>query len=43
MIELVKIDVFPYVSCFGDLFDNKDPEFSVALPLQNAVGSYSIL
>jgi hypothetical protein len=34
MMELVGIDLFPYVSCFGDSFDDKDPEFPVTLPLR---------
>jgi hypothetical protein len=42
-MESVRINVFPYISCFGNLFDNKDPEFSAALPLQNNVGSNSVL
>jgi hypothetical protein len=31
MVELVGIDVFPYVSCFGDSFNDKEPELPVAL------------
>jgi hypothetical protein len=42
MMESVRINVFSYISCFGNLFDNKYPEFPVALPLQNDVGSNGI-
>jgi hypothetical protein len=42
-MESVRINVFSYISCFGNLFDNKYPEFPVALPLQNDVGSNGVL
>jgi hypothetical protein len=37
-IELSRVNVFPYVTCFSDALDNKDPEFPVALAIKNKVG-----
>jgi hypothetical protein len=37
VVELVRIGVFPYVSRFGDSFNDKDPEFPVALILKDEI------
>jgi hypothetical protein len=36
-IELIRVNVFPYVSCFSDALDNKDLEFLVALAVKDEV------
>jgi hypothetical protein len=34
---LIRINIFPYVTCFSDALDNKDPEFPVALAFKDKV------
>jgi hypothetical protein len=36
-MDLVRINILPYVSCFSSALDNKDPEFPVALALEDNV------
>jgi hypothetical protein len=36
-MDLVRINILPYVSCFSNSLDNKDPEFPVALALEDNV------
>jgi hypothetical protein len=37
-IELIRVNIFLYVSCFSDALDNKDLEFPVALAVKDEVG-----
>jgi len=34
-MDLVRINILPYVSCFSSALDNKDLEFPVALALDD--------
>jgi len=37
-IVLIRVNIFPYVTCFSDALDNKDPEFLVVLAVKDEVG-----
>jgi hypothetical protein len=37
-MELIRVNIFPYVTCFSDALDNKDPEFPVARAVKDEVG-----
>jgi hypothetical protein len=41
-MELIRVNIFPYVACFSDALDNKDPEFPVALAVKDEVGCNGI-
>ena len=34
-IELIRVNIFPYVTCFSVALNNKDPEFPVARPVKD--------
>jgi hypothetical protein len=36
-IDLIGIDILPYVSCFSNALDNEDPEFPVTLAVKDEV------
>jgi len=37
-IELIRVNIFLYVTCFSDALDNKDLEFPVAWAVKDEVG-----
>jgi hypothetical protein len=37
-VGLIRTSIFPYVSCFINALDNKDPEFPVALAFKDKDG-----
>jgi len=37
-MELIRVNISPYVTCFSDALDNKDLEFPVARAVKDEVG-----